>query len=86
MAHEKNVPSLKHDMAKRMKMLGGTNKRPTMVLNLHPRVNEMKGKADRANKPRMEATAQLDKRFSKDSSNGSHGGHSKVEGGWEGTE
>lgn len=71
-------------MAKRMKGPSWEKeKRPTQERGLHPRVSEMRGKSDRANKPNAEASAQLHKRFSKDGKNGSYGNHGKVEGGYE---
>lgn len=80
----KNLPALKADMGKRMKGPSWEKeKRPTQERGLHPRVSEMKGKSDRANKPGAEATAQHNKHFTKDSKNGSYGEHGRVAGGWE---
>ena len=70
----KNVPNLKTDMAKRM--MGPSwekEKRPKQERGLHPHVSEMKGKAERANRPGAEASAQHNKHFTKDSNNASYG-------------
>lgn len=80
----KNIPSLKADMAKRMKGPSWEKeKRPTQERGLHPHVSEMKGKAERANQPRAEASARIGSHFTKDSKNGSYGNHGRVEGGYE---
>lgn len=67
----KTLPDVKCDVAKRMKGPSWEKeKRPKQERNLHPRVSEMKGKPERANKPKAEASAQLHKRFTPESSNG----------------